>query len=96
MAEPEFSKYVFVCENRREDGRTSCGAAGERLTQILREVVRSERLPVGVRVCRSGCLDACEKGPNVLIEPDHILFQRVEDSDIPKVLEVLRARKVPA
>lgn len=89
--EPAFKKYVFVCENKREDGRVSCGAAGSRLRDLLKEVVKSERLSTDVRVCKAGCLDACEKGPNVLVEPDHLMFNLVEDSDLPKILDCLRA-----
>lgn len=94
MPEPTFRKYVFVCENKREGERVSCADAGSRLREILKDVVKSEGLSVDVRVCRSGCLDACEKGPNVLIEPDHLIFHRVEDSDIPKILDRLRAGDV--
>lgn len=90
MSEPAFQKYVFVCENKRCDERPSCGEAGTRLRDLLSEIVKSEQLGAAVRVCRAGCLDACEKGANVLIEPDHRMFHHVEDADLPKILECLR------
>ncbi len=89
-AQPAFKKYVFVCENKRTDGRPSCAEAGSRLRDLLKDIVKSEQLGVEVRVCKSGCLDSCEKGPNVLIEPDHLMFNLVEDSDLPKILDCLR------
>ena len=85
-----FQKYVFVCENKREDGRPSCGEPGTRLREQLKELVKAAGLASKVRVCRAGCLDACEKGPNVLIEPDHVLLDHVKESDLPKILERLR------
>ena len=89
--DPQYQKYVFVCENKREAGRPACGEAGSRLLELLREVAKAEQLGGKVRICRSGCLDMCEKGPAVLVEPDHLMFERVEDTDIPKILASLQA-----
>jgi (2Fe-2S) ferredoxin len=91
MSEPSFRKYVFVCENKRTDERPSCGAAGTRLIELLKDIVKSEQLGADVRVCRSGCLDVCEKGANVLIEPDHVMFHFVEDADLPKILACMQS-----
>jgi (2Fe-2S) ferredoxin len=42
------------------------------------------------RCCQSNCLDLCDHGPNVLIEPEHIVYGRVRVEDVPEIVESLR------
>lgn len=86
-SEPRFSKYLFVCGNRREMG-VCCGAAGEALRERLKRRVAEMGLAAKIRVSRSGCLDVCALGPNVLLMPDNVWFKhvRLEDAE-----EIVRA-----
>ncbi len=83
---PRFQKYIFVCENERETG-VCCNPAGARLREKLKESVKSKGLASQIRVSRSGCLDVCAEGPNVLLAPDYVWFKRVRDEDVAAIVE---------
>ena len=84
---PAFRKYIFVCENERAEGRC-CAPEGSRLRELLKEKVNGRGLSEKVRVSRSGCLDVCAQGPNVLLMPDNLWFKRVAESDVDEIIEV--------
>lgn len=81
-ARPPFQKYVFVCENERPEG-ACCMPAGTKIRELLKEKVKQKGLSKQIRVSRSGCLDVCSEGPNVLVMPDNVWFKkvRIEDAD---------------
>ncbi|MCG3175661.1 MAG: Ferredoxin, 2Fe-2S [Candidatus Omnitrophica bacterium] len=85
---PPFEKYLFVCEHAREEG-DFCGAPGVAVRETLKQAVKDAGLAGRVRVSRSGCLDVCAKGPNVLLYPDGVLYSHVTPSDIPTIVAAL-------
>lgn len=85
-ASPQFKKYIFVCENQKETG-VCCAPQGTRLREVLKEAVKKLGLANKVRVSRSGCLDVCADGPNVLLMPDNVWFKRVEEKDIQSIVQ---------
>lgn len=90
-SKPQFEKYVFVCTNERSDGeRISCGKlCGKELHAKLKEAVRQAGLADKIRVSKSGCLDVCEEGANILIYPENLWLNHVEMNDVSAVLEKL-------
>ncbi len=80
-----FLKYVFVCENEKEGA--CCGAAGAAIRGALKEKIKSLGLDRKIRVSRSGCLDVCSDGPNVLVMPDNIWFKKVAMADVDTIAE---------
>ena len=85
ISKPLFKKHLFVCENKRDAG-DFCGAAGERLRERLKEEVKKRGLASQIRVSRTGCLDVCAEGPNVLLMPDDLWFKKVNESDLEEIL----------
>ncbi len=85
-SKPAFLKYVFVCENRRQEG-VCCAPAGPRLRESLKALVKEKGLAHKIRVSRSGCLDVCAEGPNILVMPDNVWFKRVSEQDLEVVLD---------
>ena len=83
---PKFQKYIFVCENEREEG-ASCKPHGARIRELLKETVKKRGLAAEIRVSRSGCVDVCDEGPNVLLVPDYVWFKRVSENDIEPILK---------
>jgi len=83
---PQFQKYIFVCENQR-DGKACCAPEGQNLRSLLKEKVKKLNLSSKIRVSRSGCLDVCAEGPNILLTPDNIWFKKVREKDIDKILD---------
>ena len=85
-ASSPFQKYIFVCENRREEG-ACCAQSGEIIREALKDAVKQKGLSERIRVSRSGCLDLCVEGPSVLLMPDNVWFQKVSKSDIESILK---------
>lgn len=84
---PRFEKYIFVCENERQEGVCCAAGGGKRIREILKKAVSEKGLSGRIRVSRTGCLDVCSEGPNVLLMPDNVWFKHVEEKDISKILE---------
>ena len=84
-----YRRMVFVCTNvREEDGRPACGLRGsEKICEALKEEVKKRGLKGKVRALKSGCMDLCEAGPNVMIFPDGILHSGVTAGDVPTLIE---------
>ncbi len=80
-------KIVYVCLNERESG-TCCAARGsEKIHAALKEAVRSRGVHTKIRVSRSGCMDRCGRGPNVLVFPDGVWYSGVTENDIETIFE---------
>ena len=84
-ARPPFLKYLFVCENSRDEGKC-CAPDGVRLREALKKAVKDKGLGAQIRVSRSGCLDTCADGPNVLLLPDNVWFKHVGDADLAAII----------
>jgi NADH:ubiquinone oxidoreductase subunit E len=84
-----YRRMVFVCTNvREEDGRPACGLRGsEKICEALKEEVKKRGLKGKVRALKSGCMDLCETGPNVMIFPDGVLHSGVTAEDVPALIE---------
>lgn len=87
-----FLKTVFVCTNAREGGRVACGNPGRgglELCDALKHGVKRLGLKGKVRVARTGCLDLCEKGPNVFLYPDGQWLSGLAPADADGILKTL-------
>lgn len=84
---PRFQKHLFVCENQKDGGKACCAGRGSaRLRELLKDAVKAKGLDRTVRVSRSGCLDACGDGPNVLLMPDNVWFSGVGERDLDEIV----------
>lgn len=84
-----FQRIVFVCVNERDASLgVSCGPRnGAEIHRLLKEGVKALGKAAKLRVCRSGCLDRCAKGPNIMVFPDNWWFYDVSEEDVPAILE---------
>ena len=58
--------------------------------KALKEEIAARGLAkLEARVCTSSCLDQCEKGVTVLVEPDHFFYGRVTVADVPQIVDGL-------
>lgn len=66
-----FETMVFVCTHQRAPGeRIACangGREGLDILEALRKRVQEMGLTGKVRICKAGCMDRCEDGPNIVI-----------------------------
>lgn len=82
-----FQKIIFVCTNVREPGERVCcsGRGSVALHAELKEWVAAQGLKRFVRVCKSGCMDRCEEGPNVMVMPDNTWLCGVEGEGLARI-----------
>lgn len=90
-----FKKMIFVCTHVRE-GEAACnnperGAdCGANYVEKLREEVKKRGLKGKIRVVKSGCLDVCARGPNIMIFDEtgrQTWLNGVTTQDLVKLLE---------
>ena len=81
-----FKTIIFICINERPPGERECCHAkdSEALQRHLKALVKEHGLRGRVRVSKSGCMDRCEQGPNVMVFPDNLWYSHVtlEDADL--------------
>jgi (2Fe-2S) ferredoxin len=86
-------RHLFVCINRRDDDNPKgCCAAKDSeqvYTALKQEVAARGLAKLEVRVCTSSCLDQCDKGVTVLVEPDHFFYGRVSVADVSEIVDGL-------
>lgn len=67
---------------------TGCTASGAReVFAAFKEAVGARKMQAKVTSKASGCHGFCERGPLVVIHPQHIFYQRVLPEDVPEILE---------
>src|SRR5262249_62242875 len=96
---PKFQKHIFVCCNQRPstDPRGCCDPSGTAELQRAFKIKLAQRgLKGTVRANKSGCLDQCEHGPNVVIYPDAVWYGGVTRAGGGGTLESQTNRKKTA
>lgn len=80
---------VYICNFERETGE-SCGALGAKgLTDDLKKWAKEEHKG-DIKVVRSGCLGACEKGIAIACYPEKSLLHHVTKNDGEEIKKGLR------
>ena len=91
-----YLKQLYVCINQRDPGVTCCAEGGsEPILEKLKEYVKAHGLKGKVRVSRSGCMDVCAQGPNVMVYPDYRWYSRVTLQDVDRIIQQELAPLVP-
>lgn len=94
-AKVPYKKIIFVCTNVRE-GETACSNperkknAGAELVGFLRQELKKRGLKGKIRVARSGCMDLCARGPNLMVFDENgnsAWYSEVRESDLPAIVE---------
>lgn len=91
-----YKAVVLVCENRRDDGRESCGVTEPGLRMAIKEAMKAAGLPV--RVLSTSCMDHCKEGPTVALIslaqfahcPLPMFFGSVHIDDVPELVTKMR------
>jgi len=84
-----YKRMIYVCANVEEkNGRPACGLRGGLdICDAIKGEVKSRGLKGKIRALKSGCMDLCEKGPNVMVFPEHVLHSGLTDNDIPALIK---------
>lgn len=84
-------KIVYVCLNERETGPCCAAKGSHAVHAAMKEAVKARGFDKQVRVSRSGCMDRCGRGVNVLVFPDGVWYSGVSEGDVEVILsEVLK------
>ncbi|MBC7913609.1 MAG: (2Fe-2S) ferredoxin domain-containing protein [Pyrinomonadaceae bacterium] len=83
-----YKKHVFICTNQRPAGaRISCGEAhGLDLVTAFKKLIKDKGLNIEIRAQKTGCLEACEAGPSIVIYPEGVFYSRVAVSDVEEIV----------
>lgn len=83
-----FEKHIFICTNQKAEGKACCGEGrGMELVEKFREVLNDRGLKGKIRAQRSGCLDACGKGPTLVIYPEGTYYGHVTSEDVERIVK---------
>lgn len=88
MAKPQ--KHVFVCTQSRPPGhpRGSCSAnGGVAVFQEFLQQFEKQGLWGRYAVTGSGCIGPCDRGPNVLVYPEGMMYCGVGKDDVAAIIE---------
>ncbi|HLC42516.1 MAG TPA: NAD(P)H-dependent oxidoreductase subunit E [Methylomirabilota bacterium] len=80
----QYQIHVFVCTS----GET-CPTQGdtEKYVKILRAGVGEANRKTEIRINKSGCFSQCGNGPMIVVYPENVWYHRVQESDLPEILE---------
>ncbi|MGO9481326.1 MAG: (2Fe-2S) ferredoxin domain-containing protein [Candidatus Kryptoniota bacterium] len=85
-----YIRHIFVCTNKRsdDDPKGSCSQkGGESIRELFKKELHTRGLKATVRANKSGCLDVCEHGANVVIYPEGVWYCHVEEKDVAEIIE---------
>jgi (2Fe-2S) ferredoxin len=83
-----YRRQIYVCINNRHGESPSCGHSGsEEIVEELRKAAKDLNLKGKLRVARSGCLDVCAFGPNMMIWPEGLWYMKVAKDDVPEIVK---------
>ena len=83
-----YIRQIHVCINNRNGESPSCGYSGSKeVVEELRKVTKKRHLKGKIRVVRSGCLDVCAFGPNMMIWPEGLWYMKTTKEDVPQIVE---------
>jgi (2Fe-2S) ferredoxin len=82
-----FEKHIFICTNQKAEGKACCGETnGMELVQKFRDILGEKGLKGKVRAQKSGCLDACNSGPSLVIYPEGTYYGHVKPQDVERII----------
>ena len=84
----KFKKHIFICTNQRAPGeKKSCGEnCGLELVKEFKKLMKEKNLLSTMRAQKTGCLDACEYGPTVVVYPEGTYYGGVTPADVAEIV----------
>ncbi|AET66353.1 NADH:ubiquinone oxidoreductase, NADH-binding (51 kD) subunit [Desulfosporosinus orientis DSM 765] len=85
------NQRILVCAG------TGCASSGALpIIDVLNEEIKKQGLADTIKIVGTGCQGFCEKGPTLVIEPQHILYTRVTKEDVAEIVtsELIKGERV--
>ena len=83
-----YKKHIFICTNQRPAGaRVCCGDEhGHALVASFKKLIKDKGLNTEMRAQKTGCMEACELGPSVVVYPEGVFYGNVQLSDVEEIV----------
>lgn len=77
-----FRAHVLICAG------TGCISSGSKKVEAaLRDQLAQKGLDKEIKIVETGCHGFCEMGPLVIIYPEGVFYIRVQETDVPEIVE---------
>ncbi len=93
MGIPQPAFYMFKCEQSSPPGmpKPSCvsqqDTESQQLFQYLSQKIMQEGIMGTVQPIRTACLNRCNAGPVMLVEPGHIMYTALTKEKIDRIIK---------
>lgn len=88
MSEPNYKAHLFVCTNRRDNGRCCASKGSQELRDRVKKAAK-ERWGKTVRVNSAGCLGQCDEGIAAVVYPQGKWLLNLKGDDDQKLIDAL-------
>lgn len=79
-------RKVFICTNGDCAGRDTAIELFDRLQALVHQNnLDSYDSTYRIKVSQCGCLDICEKGPVLVVQPDQVVYWQVDQTVLEKI-----------
>ena len=85
-----YKHHIFFCNNVRQNGKKCCSQNGAKeLYRYAKDRCRESSMlgKGGIGVSESRCLGRCELGPVVVVYPDDVWYQYIDEDDVDEIIE---------
>jgi (2Fe-2S) ferredoxin len=72
-----FTKHILVCTGARCNDEKRGDERSEEIRAELKDLNKKLGRKKSVRVCAVSCLDLCDYGPNMIVEPEGIVYSHL-------------------
>ena len=93
-----FKHHVFFCTNQRDAGVDCCNNCGATdLQTYAKDRIKALQLngEGKVRINKAGCLDRCDFGPVMVVYPEGVWYQYVDQSDVDEIIDQHLVKGLP-
>jgi len=90
MGLPQPAFYIFKCEQSSPPGmpKPSCVSAHTQdLFQHLAQTLMQKGIIGTVQPIRSACMNRCNVGPVMLVEPGHVMYTQLDKAKIDRIID---------
>ena len=70
-------KHILVCIGDRCNADKHGDERGQCIAEMLKAHNKAMGRKASVRICRVSCLDLCDHGPNMIVEPDGTVYSHM-------------------
>lgn len=81
-AKPPAKANILVCQKS-----DCCKRGGQKVCQVLESTLRDRGLEGQVAIKKTGCMNKCKAGPNIIFTPDKTRYSRVHPEEIAALVE---------